>query len=98
MDNPARYGYHLSQERAYRPHKYDIIHVNIKKTIHITEFAQFFGTDYKAVKELNPQFLKSYLPAGKYTVNVPLGQGKKIAYATKKPDHLAPLPLDFSVD
>ncbi len=72
MENPARYGYHLSQERAYRPHKYDIIHVNIKKTIYITEFAQFFGTDFKAVKELNPQFLKSYLPAGKYTVNVPI--------------------------
>jgi len=72
MDNPARYGYHLSQERVYRPHKYDIIHVNIKKTIHITEFAQFFGTDFKAVKELNPQFLKSYLPQGKYTVNVPI--------------------------
>ena len=72
MDNPARYGYHLSQERAYRPHEYDIIHVNIKKAIHITEFAQFHGTDFKAVKELNPQFLKSYLPAGKYTVNVPI--------------------------
>ncbi|MBW2606810.1 MAG: lytic transglycosylase domain-containing protein [Deltaproteobacteria bacterium] len=72
MDNPARYGYHLSQERVYRPHKYDIIHVNIKKTIQITEFAQFFGTDFKAVKELNPQFLKSYLPQGKYTVNVPI--------------------------
>jgi len=72
MDNPTRYGYHLSQEGAYRPHKYDIIHVNIKKTIYITEFAQFFGTDFKAVKELNPQFLKSYLPQGKYTVNVPI--------------------------
>jgi len=72
MDNPARYGYHLSREGVYRPHKYDIVHVNIKKTIHITEFAQFFGTDFKAVKELNPQFLKNYLPQGKYTVNVPL--------------------------
>ena len=72
MENPVRYGYQLSQERAYRPREYDIIHVNIKKTIYITEFAQFFGTDFKAVKELNPQFLKSYLPAGKYTVNVPI--------------------------
>ena len=72
MDNPARYGYHLSKEGAYRPREYDIIHVNIKKAIHITEFAQFHGTDFKAVKELNPQFLKSYLPQGKYTVNVPI--------------------------
>ena len=72
MENPARYGYHLAPERGYKPRKYNIIHVNIKKTIYITEFAEFFSTDYKAVKELNPQFLKSYLPAGKYTVNVPI--------------------------
>jgi len=72
MENPARYGYHLSPERGYKPPKYNIIHVNIKKTIYITEFAEFFSTDYKAVKELNPQFLKSYLPAGKYTVNIPI--------------------------
>jgi len=72
MENPARYGYHLSQERSYRPHKYNIIHVNLKNTIYITDFAEFFGTDFKAIKELNPQFLKSYLPAGKYTVNVPI--------------------------
>lgn len=71
MENPARYGYHLSAERTYRPLEYDMVHVNIKKTIYINEFAQFFDTDFKAVKELNPQFLKSYLPAGKYTVNVP---------------------------
>ena len=72
MENSDRYGYHFPPERAYKPQQYDRIHVNIKKTIYITEFAHFFGTDFKAVKELNPQFLKSYLPAGKYTVNVPI--------------------------
>jgi hypothetical protein len=72
MENPERYGYHLSKEGVYRPRKYDMIHVNIKKAIYITEFAHFFGTDFKAVKELNPQFLKDYLPEGKYTVNVPI--------------------------
>ena len=98
MDNPARYGYHLSQERAYRPHKYDTIHVNIKKTIHITEFAQSFGTDFKAVKELNPQFLKSYLPQGKYTVNVPHGLGEKTKDPIKKPEPQTQSPLDSLVD
>jgi hypothetical protein len=72
MENPAKYGYHLAKERTYRPKKYDIVHVNLKKTIYITDFAEFFRTDFKTIKELNPQFLKSYLPAGKYTVNVPL--------------------------
>ncbi len=72
MENPARYGYHLSKERTYRPRKYDIVHVNLKKTIYIADFAEFFITDFKTIKELNPQFIKSYLPVGKYTVKVPI--------------------------
>jgi hypothetical protein len=72
--------------------------VDIKNRVHIADFAESLGTDFKSIKELNPQFLKSHFPIGKYEVNVPYGRGKKTEDPIKKPEHQTPSPLDDLVD
>ncbi len=98
MENPKSYGYNLYSERIYRPYKHDVVLVDIKNQVHIADFAKSLGTDFKAIKELNPQFLKNHFPVGKYKVNVPHGLGKKTKDPIKKPEHQTPLPLDSLVD
>lgn len=98
MENPESYGYNLSNKSIYRPCKHDVVLVDIKNQVHIADFAQSLGTDFKAIKELNPQFRQSHLPVGKYKVNVPPGLCEKTKDAAKKPEHLTPYPIDTLVD
>jgi len=98
MENPKSYGYNLYSESIYRPCKHDAVLVDIKKQVHIADFAKSLGTDFKAIKELNPQFLKSHFPVGKYKVTVPHGLGEKTKNTIKKPEHQTPSPLDSLVD
>ena len=43
MQNPERYGYHVEPERMYKPIACDVISVNIKIPLHITDFARALG-------------------------------------------------------
>lgn len=77
MTNPEKYGYKQPQ-RVWTPNKTDTIKIHTKTAVSIIEFAQKLGTTYKVIKELNPQFLKPYLPYGRYTIKVPKGLGPKV--------------------
>lgn len=77
MENPRRYGYILPEDQLYKPLKFDTVTLNISSSIHITDLAQAIGTDYKVIKELNPELLDYYLPAGQYSLKVPSGSGRK---------------------
>jgi membrane-bound lytic murein transglycosylase D len=84
MEEPERYGYHLPPERVYKPIKCDTVQVGIRRSIHITDAAQAIGIDFKTLKELNPQIIGYYLPAGQYTINAPPGLGTELSLALKK--------------
>jgi LysM repeat protein len=75
MENPRRYGYTLPEDQLYKPLKFDTVTVSISTSIHITDLAQAIGTDFKVIKELNPEFLGYYLPTGQYSIKVPAGSG-----------------------
>jgi membrane-bound lytic murein transglycosylase D len=77
MENPERYGYQVSEVKIYRPIKCDTIKVNLKKSVHITDFAKAIGTTFKVIRYLNPHIIDDYLPAGAYNLNVPSGTGPK---------------------
>lgn len=77
MQEPRRYGYDLPAECSYRPMEFDSISVDLRSPLHILNLAQALGTDFKTIRELNPQMLSWYLPAGHYVLNVPLGMGEK---------------------
>ena len=84
MENPECYGYSLTQQRAYRPIKCDTVPVKIRIPLHITDVARALGTDFKVLKELNPQILDYYLPTGRYTIKVPSGLGSRMATVLKQ--------------
>lgn len=90
MEDPERYGYHLSPERAYKPVEYDIVKVRTRKSIHIADVAQAAGMDFKAFKELNPQILGFYFPIGRYTIKVPCGLAAGVSLALEKLDGKGP--------
>ena len=84
MDNPKRYGYHISPENIYRPIECDTISVKIPRPLHIMDIAKALKTDFKTIKELNPHVLGPYLPTGRYTLKVPSGLGTKTTMVLKK--------------
>jgi membrane-bound lytic murein transglycosylase D len=84
LENPKRYGYIIDKARIYKPIDSDVVPVNIQTPIHIAEVALALGTDFKAIKELNPQILGYHLPPGSYTLRVPVGLGIKAAEVLKQ--------------
>ncbi len=84
MENPERYGYSLSHKRVYKPVEYDSVPVQIKVPLHMTDVAVALDTDFKVLKELNPQISGYYLPSGPYTLMVPSGQGSRVASVLKQ--------------
>lgn len=77
MQHPERYGYAIPKENIYTPVQSDSIAVKLEKPVHITDMAQGIGTDFKIIKELNPELTGYLLPNGSYTLKVPHGLGKK---------------------
>ncbi|HID29420.1 MAG TPA: LysM peptidoglycan-binding domain-containing protein [Desulfobacterales bacterium] len=84
MENPKSYGYSLTQEQAYRPIECDTVPVKIEVPLHITDIAHAIGTDFKVLRELNPQILDYYLPAGQYTIKVPHGLASRMPGVLKQ--------------
>jgi len=84
MEDPRAYGYVLPEERVYKPLSVDTIKVRVNAPVHIADAAQELGTDYKVIKELNPQIRGYYFPVGAYTIKVPSGKGPKMAALLKQ--------------
>jgi hypothetical protein len=91
MENPRCYGYILPEDHLYRPIKFDTVTVNISSSIHITDLAHAIGTDFKLIKELNPELLGYYLPTGQYTIKVPPGLGRNALATLAQLDQGAPV-------
>ncbi len=77
MQNPQRYGYDIPKEHMYKPIKSDSIAVRLEHAVHITDVAQGIGTDFKIIKELNPELTAYELPEGSYMLAVPEGLGDR---------------------
>ncbi|NIQ90629.1 MAG: transglycosylase SLT domain-containing protein [Deltaproteobacteria bacterium] len=84
MENPRLYGFRLPPERVYPPNWYDSVPVKISRNLNLTELALALDTDFKVLKELNPQFRRNYLPKGKHQIKVPPGFGPKVVVALEK--------------
>ena len=84
MENPKQYGFHLPAEHIYPPRWYDTVEVEINQRLRFTDLALALDTDFKALKELNPQFLRDYVPRGNYKIKVPPGFGPKVVTALQE--------------
>ena len=83
MQRPERYGYVIDKEHIYRPVKSDVISVQLANPVYIADVARGIGTDFKIVKELNPELTGYQLPIGSYTLQVPVGLGEKTSRILK---------------
>jgi LysM repeat protein len=79
LENPDQYGYIIDKDRVYKPIPSDSLSVRVQIPMHMTDLALAIGTDYRVIKELNPQIMGAHLPAGAYTIRVPQGLGPKTA-------------------
>jgi hypothetical protein len=57
----------------------DSVAVKLRSAVHLTNFAESLGTNYKTIKELNPHILGDYIPSGRVTLQVPAGDGPRVA-------------------
>lgn len=89
MENPKTYGYSLTQDQVYRPVECDTVPVEIKVPLRVTDVARALGTDFKVIKELNPQILDRCLPTGRYTIKVPPGMASRMISVLKPLTHMA---------
>jgi membrane-bound lytic murein transglycosylase D len=78
MENPERYGYRIPKESLYAPVQCDSVPVDIRQPIHIADLAEAIGTDYKNIKEFNPQILGRYLPQGQYVLKIPCNSSPRL--------------------
>jgi len=93
MENPEKFGFRIPAERIYRPIPIDSTRITTTHRLHLTDIAHGLGTDFKTLKELNPQILGYHLPIGEVTLKVPAGLGDKLP---KVISELAPPPAPVS--
>lgn len=90
MENPEKYGYRLSPDNIYQPQNHDLVKLTAMISVDIMEIAPFLESDFKEIKELNPQFLKDRIPPGSHLLRVPPGQGAKLtAFQKNHPSKLS---------
>ena len=75
MENPERYGYLLEKDQLYRPIRTDAVHIRLTRSLDLLQLASAVGSDFKEIKERNPQFLQDYIPPGQHTLFLPPGSG-----------------------
>jgi hypothetical protein len=73
MSDPEKYGFRLTEEDYYLPLEFDPVEVECPQEIPIRIVAQAAKTDFKAIKDLNPEIRGHYLAAGIHTILIPKG-------------------------
>jgi membrane-bound lytic murein transglycosylase D len=71
LENPERYGFHLRKEDYYPPIKFNTVELTCYEETSLTVVAEAAQTDFKRIKDLNPELRGHYLAAGTYTLAVP---------------------------
>ena len=73
LTQPKTYGFRYTQEDLYPPLEYDSIKLECFQEIPISIVAQAANTQFKAIKDLNPELRGHFLAAGRHSLLVPKG-------------------------
>ena len=71
LTDPEQYGFHLQKKDFYPPVKFSTVELITYEEASLTVVAKAAQTDYKRIKDLNPELRGHYLTAGTYTLAVP---------------------------
>jgi hypothetical protein len=75
VSSPERYGFRLGPADYYPPVVGDRVEVDLFEEVPIALVARAARTDFKIIKDLNPQLRGHYLPPGHRPIAVPEGSG-----------------------
>ncbi|MBU2620722.1 MAG: transglycosylase SLT domain-containing protein [Proteobacteria bacterium] len=79
MQDPARYGFNLTDKDYYPPIAFDRITLECTKEIPIKLIAKAAKTSFKEIRDLNPEIRGYFLPKGKHTILIPKGASEDFA-------------------
>jgi membrane-bound lytic murein transglycosylase D len=71
FEDPARYGFQLSDEDYYPPMRFEQVSVECFKETPIRIIAQAAKTNFKVIKDLNPEIRGHYLAKGNHLILTP---------------------------
>jgi len=71
LTQPQRYGFHLQEKDYYPPVRFTNTELTSYEETSLTVVAQAAQTDFKRIKDLNPELRGHYLAAGTYTLALP---------------------------
>jgi hypothetical protein len=111
FSNPEKYGFSLSDEDYYPPLIFDTINLDCLQKIPLRLVAQAANTDFKVIKDLNPEIRGYHLNAGGYLIRVPKGAAEgfharfkrlsdrleSITYVVEEGDNLSLIAQRFDV-
>jgi hypothetical protein len=73
FSEPEKYGFKLREKDYYPPLVFDQIQLDCFQEIPIRIIARAAKTDFKVIKDLNPEIRGHYLAEGRHTISVPEG-------------------------
>jgi len=79
LSNPEKYGFALEEDEYYQPYDVEEVVVTSPGMVHIRLLAEAAGTNYRTIKELNPDLKGYYLPEGEHTLFIPRDGAKGFA-------------------
>ncbi|MEJ2642711.1 MAG: transglycosylase SLT domain-containing protein [Desulfosarcinaceae bacterium] len=71
LSDPQRFGFHLSATDFYAPVASVGIQIDAFEEVPLSLLAKAAGTDFKTIKDLNPEIRGHYLAVGSRTVQIP---------------------------
>jgi membrane-bound lytic murein transglycosylase D len=84
FSDPARYGFHLADEDQYPPIESELLRLTCPEDVPIRLVAQAARTDFKTIKDLNPEIRGHYLSRGSHEIMVPKGGSENFASRYEK--------------
>lgn len=76
FSDPVKYGFDLTESDYYPPLEFDRVKVNCPREIPVRIIAQAGKTQFKVIKDLNPEIRGYYLSKGKHNILIPKGASK----------------------
>jgi hypothetical protein len=73
LSQPEKYGFRFTPGDSYPPLAADRVTLTVARRLPLMAVAKAARTDYKAIRDLNPQLRDSELPAGRIEILVPAG-------------------------
>ena len=73
FEDPGRYGFNLSEKDYYRPLAFDRVDMTCAQETPIRVVAQAARTQFKVIKDLNPEIRGYYIAKGNHSILIPKG-------------------------